>query len=219
MGESSNTMTALPLTSWVKDARERTFELVEDLSNEQLLGMQLAIVNPLLWEIGHVTWFQEKWVLRHLFSESPGRPDVDRLYDSAAIPHDTRWDLALPSREETLAYMRGVRDRVIERIEHGPLFEQTGSGPLWDVLAYFVQLSVFHEDMHTEAFTYTRQTLQYPAPPLGTTRHSPPARRDSEALTTHQCGPLPGDVEVAGGTCWLGATRSEERRVGKECRL
>jgi len=29
------------------------------------VGPQLRIENPLLWEIEHVTWFQEKWALRH----------------------------------------------------------------------------------------------------------------------------------------------------------
>jgi iron(II)-dependent oxidoreductase len=46
--------TVADLIDWVHDARERTFELVADLSDEQLMGPPLAIVNPLLWEIGHV---------------------------------------------------------------------------------------------------------------------------------------------------------------------
>ncbi|PYQ21427.1 MAG: ergothioneine biosynthesis protein EgtB, partial [Acidobacteria bacterium] len=70
------------LGEWVVDARRRTFELVADLDDPQLLGSRLAIVNPLLWEIGHVAWFQEKWVLRHLLNEPPIRADGDALWDS-----------------------------------------------------------------------------------------------------------------------------------------
>src|SRR5216684_6465315 len=143
------------LVAWVRDARERTIELVADLTDEQLMGPKLAVINPFLWEIGHVAWFQEKWVLRGAAGQRPLRADGDSLYDSAAIPHDTRWDLPLPSREGTLAYMRAVRDRVIERIEQGKPDDKE---------LYFIRLSVFHEDMHTEAFTYTRQTLAYPSP-------------------------------------------------------
>ena len=132
------------LAGWVSDARSRTLELVADLSDEQLMGPQLRIVNPLLWEIGHVTWFQEKWALRHAGGEAPIRADGDALYDSAAIAHDTRWSLPLPSRGDTVAYMTAVRDRVLERIEQGSLTEQE---------RYFITLGVFHEDMHTEAFT------------------------------------------------------------------
>src|SRR5499433_532624 len=104
------------LAAWVRDARQKTLEVVADLSDEQLMGPQLRIVNPLLWEIGHVTWFQEKWVLRHAGGEAPLRADGDSLYDSAAIPHDSRWDLPLPSRGDTVAYLASVRDRVLERI-------------------------------------------------------------------------------------------------------
>src|SRR5437762_49252 len=108
------------LAAWVRDARQRTVDLIADLSDEQLLGPQLPIINPLLWEIGHVAWFQEKWVLRHARGRKPIRADGDARYDSAAVPHDTRWDLPLPSRNETLTYMATVRDRVLECLEQGP---------------------------------------------------------------------------------------------------
>ena len=179
------------LEEWVLDARHHTFEFVADLTDDQLIGPQLAIVNPPLWEIGHVAWFQEKWVLRHAAGHPPIRTDADSLYDSAAIPHDTRWNLPLPSREKTLAYMRAVRDRVLEQI---------ATGRLRDFDRYFIQLAVLHEDMHTEAFTYTRQTLGYARPSL-------PA--DDNEEPHHGAGPLPGDVAVPGGRFQLGAFPDE----------
>src|SRR5438034_9434986 len=159
MESSAGSLETLPLqlAKWVEDARRRTFELVEDLTDEQLMGPRLAIVNPLLWEIGHQAWFQEKWVLRHVAHEQPIRPDADALYDSAAVAHDTGWDLALPSREQTLRYMEGVKACVLDELARDKPDTE---------LVYFVLLSVFHEDMHTEAFTYTRQTLAYSAPRL-----------------------------------------------------
>jgi iron(II)-dependent oxidoreductase len=177
------------LIQLVTDARARTLELVQDLTDEQLMGPRLAIVNPLLWEIGHLAWFQEKWVLRHLGKKRPIREDGDRLYDSARVPHDTRWDLPLPSREETLAYMQKVLDRIVERL---------GSTDPDEEETYFHLLAVYHEDMHDEAFTYTRQTLSYPRPRLAIAR---------EALAGQTGdGPLPGDVEIPGGTFLLGGT-------------
>jgi gamma-glutamyl hercynylcysteine S-oxide synthase len=186
------------LASWVRDARQRSIDLVTDLSDEQLLGPQLAIINPFLWEIGHVTWFQEKWALRHAGGEPPILAEGDALYDSAAIPHDTRWDLPLPSREETLAYMRAVRDRVLKRVTSGKLAEQD---------RYFILLSVFHEDMHTEAFTYTRQTLAFP-PPRFSTDGAPPTESSTAGIAS-EAGPLPGDAEIPGGRFLLGAHPGE----------
>src|SRR5215467_6494256 len=178
------------LAAWVRDARQRTLEVVADLSDEQLMGPQLRIVNPLLWEIGHVTWFQEKWALRHAGGTSPIRADGDSLYDSAAIAHDARWDLSLPSRADTLAYMTTVRDRVVERIEQGNLTEPE---------RYFMMLGVFHEDMHTEAFTYTRQTHEWRAPVLS----------GVASANSGETGPLRGDAEVPRGRFLLGGNRKE----------
>src|SRR5438132_13933343 len=89
------------LEVWVIDARARTLDLVRDLSDEQFRVPLLRTINPFLWEIGHVAYFQEYWVLRH---------DALRdLYDSAIVPHDTRWHLPLPFRAETVRYMENVR--------------------------------------------------------------------------------------------------------------
>jgi gamma-glutamyl hercynylcysteine S-oxide synthase len=81
--------------------------------------------------------------------------------------------------------MGGVLDRVRGHLE------QDGPDPERDYLA---QYAVFHEDMHTEAFTYTRQTLGYPAPAIGRARD--PA---------WDAGLLPGDVQIPGGEFRLGA--------------
>jgi iron(II)-dependent oxidoreductase len=176
---------ALPLPAeWAAEARERTLSLLRDLSDEQLLGPRLEIVNPLRWEVGHVAWFQEKWVLRHAAGRPPLHTAADALYDSMAIPHDTRWDLPLFSREETVAYLLAVRDAVLERCARGLSPEEE----------YFLLLSVFHEDMHTEAFTYTRQTHGWPAPPFV-----------SNSEPHAAAGPLPGDVSLPGGRFLLGA--------------
>jgi iron(II)-dependent oxidoreductase len=187
------------LAAWVHDARERTFTLVADLSDEQLMGPRLAIINPFLWEIGHVAWFQEKWVLRGAAGERPIRADGDSLYDSAAIPHDTRWDLPLPSRESTLAYMRAVRDRVLERLDRGIPSEEE---------RYFIRLCVFHEDMHTEAFTYTRQTLNYPPPVFPGAQQS--GASGSDVAAARSAGTSTGDAEIPGGRFLLGAVPGSE---------
>jgi iron(II)-dependent oxidoreductase len=175
------------LRGLLRGARERTLAFAADLAGEQLLGPRLAIVNPPLWEIGHVGWFQERWCLRY----APGQPlrppmieGADALYDSAIVAHDARWELPLPDLDETLAYLQRVLDRVLERIEARPSDE---------TLAYFVQLAAFHEEMHCEAFTYTRQTLGYRAPRIV---------GGSRAL---EAGPCPGDVEIEGGAFRLGA--------------
>jgi hypothetical protein len=98
----------------LQEARVRTLDLVADLDDQQLIGPRLRIVNPLRWEIGHVAYFEEFWCLRHFHGEQPILAEADVLYDSARVAHDIRWDLPLPSRQDTLDFMRQVLDRVIE---------------------------------------------------------------------------------------------------------
>jgi gamma-glutamyl hercynylcysteine S-oxide synthase len=178
------------LAEWTSDARERSLALVAHLSEEQLMGPRLSIVNPLLWEIGHVAWFQERWALREALGHAPLRADGDRLWDSSAVEHGTRWDLPLPSPAETTAFVCEVRDRVLEHLAKGRVAEE---------FLYLSLYAVFHEDMHDEAFTYTRQTLAYPPPP----------HRREAAGGDGPAGPWPGDAEIQGCTFPLGADRSE----------
>ncbi|WP_242333620.1 MULTISPECIES: selenoneine synthase SenA [unclassified Anaeromyxobacter] len=175
------------LVGSIAEARRRTLELASALSEAQLLGPRLAIVNPPLWELGHVAWFQERWVLRHAAGSAPLRADADALYDSSAVAHDTRWDLPLPGFAETTAYLRDVETRVATLAARG------------EADPYFVALSVFHEDMHFEAMAFTRQTLGYAPPPLS--GEAPAAPRET--------GDLPGDVAVPGGELRLGAERGD----------
>ena len=97
----------------------------------------------------------------------------------------------MPSREGTLAYMREVRDQILEKLQR----EEPS-----DELAYFVRYTTYHEDMHNEAFTYTRQTLEYPPPRFSAVSES---HRDVGG------GPLSGDAQIPGGTVMLGATPEE----------
>ncbi len=184
------------LANWVRDARQRTLDLVADLSDEQLMGPRLATINPLIWEIGHAAWFQEKWVLRHSAGRSPILTEGARLYDSIAIEHPVRWDLPLLSRADTLNYICRVRDDVLEE-----LVRETPR----DELIYFLKYSVFHEDMHTEAFTYTRQTLGYPPPRFSDAPME--SEQTSAAVESIDRANCAGDVVIPGGCFTFGARR------------
>jgi iron(II)-dependent oxidoreductase len=146
---TESALSTTELEDLLVDARRATRALVADLTDEQMLGPRLRIVNPPLWEIGHLAWFQEKWTLRHLRGLPPSHADADALYDSAAVPHATRWDLPLPARAATLARLQETLDSVLGYLR---------TEPLTDAARYFHQLAVFHEDMHAEALGYTRQT-------------------------------------------------------------
>ena len=173
----------------MRDARRRTLELLEGLDDQQLLGPKLPIVNPLIWEVGHVAWFHEHFILQRAYGAAPMSERAQANYDSIAVAHGKRWDLPLFSRKETLDYMASVHDQLLDRL----------NGSMANLIdSYLYQFTTFHEDMHDEAFVWSRHTLEYPEPSFSTAiKPGPPD--DANA------GRLSGDVSVPGGEFLLGA--------------
>src|SRR5437667_7207459 len=169
--------TADDLAAQLRDTRAHTRRLTDDLSTDQLMGPMLPIVNPVLWEIGHVGWFHEYWTLRHAHGEVPIIERADQLWNSSTVAHATRWDLDLPDRGGVFGYMADVLERQLDRL----------GGEVELPACYFYDLSIRHEDMHVEALVYTRQTLGYARPE----RLGDPA--------SHRAGAWGGDVEGPGG--------------------
>lgn len=173
----------------LQDARSRSYELVDDLDQQQLIGPKLSTVNPLQWEIGHVAYFYEYFILRQLYGQESllGNARADALYDSISVPHDARWDLQLLSMDQTKQYMQDVLNSLCERLTSQTASEQD---------SFIYQFGVFHEDMHAEAFLWGRQTLGYPTPKFAN-------KIDASAERT--AGAHTGFVEIPGGNFKLGA--------------
>ena len=185
------------LIAMLQDARRRTYELVDGLTAEQLMGPRMGTVNPLRWEIGHVAYFYEYFILRELYGEESilGNDRADALYDSINVAHDDRWDLPLLSLADTKAYMQGVLDKLGDklaaRLPDG-LANQTNS----ETDSFIYQFGVFHEDMHTEAFIWARQSLAYPTPNFANT---------IDAGKLRSVGAYAGFADIPGGRFRLGA--------------
>jgi iron(II)-dependent oxidoreductase len=175
------------------DARRLELQLFESLAESQLLGKKGHFLEPPIWEIGHVGWFQEYWLLRHLDRASPILPAGDSVYDSFNVSYRLRWDHGFPSRAESLRYISEVLDRSIGRLGgREPTPEET----------YFYTLAAQHEDMHAENLALILTSLGYPQPPLFTFDPALAHPRVDESWK-------PRDVEVQGGMFLLGASSDE----------
>ncbi len=186
-------VTSEELIDALVDARKLEIELLEGIDDSQLLGKKAHFLEPPIWEFGHVGWFQEYWILRHLDQAETLLPGSDGVYDSFNVSYKLRWDHAYPSRRETHAYLTEVLNRSIGRMESREPTPQD---------AYFYTLSALHEDMHTENLTLILQTLGYARPKLSVVDlacASPPV---DPAFKPH-------DVAVPGGTFLLGALPDE----------
>src|SRR5512138_3556094 len=175
------------------DARRLELELFEGIADSQLLGEKAHFLEPPIWEIGHVGWFQEYWILRNLDGAPPLLPGSDGIYDSFNVSYRLRWDHRYPSRRETLDYIARVLERSVGRIH--------GREPTADE-RYFYTLATLHEDMHAENLTLVLQTLGFARPKLSSFERAAREPPVDEAYRPH-------DVAVPGGGFALGATRSE----------
>jgi iron(II)-dependent oxidoreductase len=175
------------------DARDVELQVLGGLSETQMRGAPGHFLEPPIWEMGHVGWFQEVWILRHLDGAAPLRRGADALYDSFRVPYRRRWALDYPGPVETERYIAEVLDRAVARLASRRPTEQ-------DV--YFYTLVTQHEDMHAENALLIRQTLGLPRPAL--TRVDP-------AWVSPPVDPeyRPRDVAVPGGVFMLGAAPDE----------
>lgn len=162
-----------PATALVKrlaQARGRLRALIDCLPEGGWLGPRAEHLNPPLWEYGHIVWFQERWCLR-VQPDGDFAPSLldgaDALYDSSGVAHDLRWDLPLPRPTALDAYAERVAGAVAERLARGAD----------DEIAYYAELSLYHELMHVEAWWMAFQNLGYAPPAHAPGDALPPARR------------------------------------------
>jgi ergothioneine biosynthesis protein EgtB len=138
-------------------ARDQLHTLIDCLPADGWLGPRAEHLNPPLWEVGHIVWFQERWCLRHQPDGSCAPsllPGADELYNSSTVPHESRWDLPLLAPAALDQYAASVFAAMTNRLRNG--FD--------DELAYFAELSLVHELMHVEAWWMAFQNLGYVPP-------------------------------------------------------
>jgi iron(II)-dependent oxidoreductase len=151
----------------LQDARRRTLSTYAHLDLASLRVPCLATVNPPIWELAHIAWFQEFWCLRYLPDDVNGSKtaslleNADAFFNSSIVPHRDRWELPYPSAEAIFHYMEQSLERVLEALHETPPDQR-----------YFFELALRHEDMHDEALLMTLQTLAYPGPAIA---RDPPA--------------------------------------------
>lgn len=167
---AARTATASVLADLLQDSRARTLGLMD--AYVAALGPQLVVpysgqLNPPLWELGHIAWFQEFWTTRnpqrrsgHLAEPLATRtvsrlPQSDGWYNSSEVAHPARWHLPLPDLQATQDYLRTTLHDTLQCLSHEPHT---------DGALYFYRLALFHEDMHGEAAVYMAQALDIPLP-------------------------------------------------------
>src|SRR6185369_12231347 len=89
------------LADALRNARATTLARTLDASDEAWRVPEQPGVNPVAWELGHIAWFAEFWILRGPHRQSAdgfvdaARPPTiagpDAVFDSARLAHAERW--------------------------------------------------------------------------------------------------------------------------------
>src|SRR5919106_7059072 len=99
------------------EARERTLELVEPLSEEQLNRVYSPLLSPLAWDLGHIANFEELWLVQTIGDREPMQGELGRYYDAIENPRSTRNELPILRGAELRAYMAEVRERTLDVLD------------------------------------------------------------------------------------------------------
>ena len=78
-------------------AREATLRLVEPLDDELLLAQVSPLMSPLVWDLAHIGWFEELWLVRRLGGEAQGER-FDDVYDAFRHARSERSGLPILTR-------------------------------------------------------------------------------------------------------------------------
>ncbi len=165
MAEDARRLAGDALAAALRDSRATTLARTLDLDDAAWRVPQQPGVNLVAWELGHLAWFAEFWILRGPHSTTdagfvdalrpPRWSGADAVFDSVRLAHADRWRVDLPSRTELVAILGAQLDACVDAIPR-----DDGD----DAAQYFHRLALFHEDMHGEAFAWLRATLGLPAP-------------------------------------------------------
>ena len=105
---------AAELHTAMGEVRERTFDLVSHLGEDDLTAVLSPIMSPLAWDLGHVAAYEDLWLNHRAAGRELLREDLAALYDAFETPRAVRGDLEFLRGEELREYMAAVRERALE---------------------------------------------------------------------------------------------------------
>ncbi len=172
----------------LETARERSTLLTDAVDDNDLTRQHSPLMSPLVWDLAHVGNQEELWLVRDVGGVEPVRPDIDSLYDAFKHPRASRPSLPLLGPAEARAYVRTVRDKVLDILETVSLTDR----PLVEH-GFVFGMIIQHEQQHDETMLATHQ-LRIGAPVLA----APPP--------PHAAEPVTGEVLIPAGPFTMGTS-------------
>jgi len=133
-------------------ARDRSEGLTDAVDDDDLVRQHSHLMSPLVWDLAHIGNQEELWLVRDVGGRAPVRQDIDDLYDAFKHTRATRPSLPLLGPAEARHYVREVRKKVLDVLDHSPL---EGRRLLEQAFAFGMVAQ--HEQQHDETMLATHQ--------------------------------------------------------------
>jgi iron(II)-dependent oxidoreductase len=170
-------------------ARARSVALTDAVDDEDLVRQHSQLMSPLVWDLAHIGVQEELWLVRDVGGREPLRPDIDDIYDAFQHARADRPELPLLGPAEARAYVKQVREKAFDVLEHAPM-----EGRRLTEQAFAFGMITQHEQQHDETMLATHQLRK--GDPVLHAPEPPPARS----------GTLPAEVLVPGGAFTMGTS-------------
>src|SRR5262249_7871577 len=133
-------------------------ELLDPLSDDDLVRQHSRLMSPLVWDLAHVGNYEDLWLIRAAGGRDGVDPSLDSIYDAFRHPRPNRPSLPLLSPSERRRHVAEVRGRAFDVLSALPL---DSSRPLL-ADGFVVGLVVQHEHQHDETMLATLQLMAEP---------------------------------------------------------
>jgi gamma-glutamyl hercynylcysteine S-oxide synthase len=173
----------------LEEARSYTLRLLAPLPDDKLVRQRSPLQSPLVWDLAHIGYYEELWLIRATGAGSASDPRMDHLYDAFRHARSERAGLDLLGPRQARGFVDAVRGRVLKHLDA----TEPNDDPLlagWFVYGLVIQ----HELQHNETMCQSLQIaddVAYPVP---------------MATVNDGQGNLGGEVSVPAGAYAVGAS-------------
>jgi iron(II)-dependent oxidoreductase len=169
------------------EARQRTLEIVDSISDEELERVHSPLMSPLVWDLGHIAAFEDLWLAHRLGGRPLLHEDLAETYDAFETPRSLRAEVPFLRPDAAREYLAEVRERTSAELER----DRPGAAEL-------AELVLRHEVQHDETMLQTIQLAQLEG-------YEPAARRPPADLTAHGRDTGLEFIRIPSGPCTIGA--------------
>ena len=142
----------LKISSFLKKDEFTGFEKQSSMIYLPKKNLNKNEINPLLWELGHISYFYDYHCLRYLIDDYQIMIPDSEIYNSFVTNRKTRFKFRDHSKKVIFHYYEYIYFTLNNYITNNILNEKT---------TYLILLSILHNHMHIESFLFSRKIIGF----------------------------------------------------------